>query len=85
MDAVGRLVGASTYLTAAQVAANNLWDRVIGVQISLLVRSDQDRLASQPQTYTFPITNNNLTTPPATDLRLRYVMGATTNIRNQAP
>lgn len=83
VDAAGRLTGATTYLTAAEVTANKLWDRVISVQISLLVRSDQDRLASQPQTYTFPITNNTPTTP--TDQRLRYVMGATTNIRNQAP
>ncbi|MDG4559696.1 MAG: PilW family protein [Candidatus Competibacter sp.] len=83
VDAVGRLAGATTYLTAAQVTAANLWNRVIGVQISLLVRSDQDRLASQPQTYTFPITNNAPTTPA--DQRLRYVMGSTTSIRNQAP
>lgn len=82
VDAVGRLAGATTYLTAAQVTASGLWNRVISIQISLLVRSDQNNLASQPQSYTF---NGAITNPPLTDRRLRYVMGTTANIRNQAP
>jgi len=84
MDAVGRLTGATAYLPADQVTARSLWNRVIGVQISLLVRSDENNVASQPQTYRFPITNGVPTTPSAGDQRLRQVVGTTITVRNQA-
>jgi len=53
---------------------------VISLRVSLLVRSDSDRLTLDPQTVTF----NNVNIVP-TDRRMRFVMGTTTNIRNQAP
>lgn len=79
MQANGRLTGATAYVRADQVPANE-WDRVIGVRISLLVRSDQDRLTLEPQTIVFndaPLAVN--------DRRMRYVMGTTANVRNQSP
>lgn len=84
MDAVGRLTGATAYLPANDVTAQGLWDRVIGVQISLLVRSEENNVALQPQTYRFPITNDVATTPPTDDRRLRQVVGTTITVRNQA-
>lgn len=79
IQANGRLTGATAYVRADQVPANE-WDRVIGVRISLLVRSDQDRLTLEPQNIVFndaPLTVN--------DRRMRYVMGTTANVRNQSP
>lgn len=79
VDANGRLTGATAYVTATQVPAGQ-WNRVISLRVSLLVRSDSDRLTLDPQTVTF----NNVNIVP-TDRRMRFVMGTTTNIRNQAP
>lgn len=79
IDANGRLTGATAYVTAAQVPTGQ-WNRVISLRVSLLVRSDNDRLTLDPQTVTF----NNVNIVP-TDRRMRFVMGTTTNIRNQAP
>ena len=79
VDANGRLTGATAYVTATQVPIGE-WNRVISLRVSLLVRSDSDRLTLDPQTVTF----NNVNIVP-TDRRMRFVMGTTTNIRNQAP
>ncbi|MBK8896044.1 MAG: PilW family protein [Candidatus Competibacteraceae bacterium] len=84
VDANGRLRGATAYVTAAQVPANQ-WNLVIGLRVSLLVQSDQDRLTLQPQTIVFNGANINAGPNPAPDRRMRYVMGTTINVRNQAP
>jgi type IV pilus assembly protein PilW len=75
----GRLTGATAYVPANQVPANQ-WNRVIGVRVSLLVRSEQDGLTLEPQAIMF----NDVPVPIA-DRRMRYVMGTTASIRNQAP
>jgi type IV pilus assembly protein PilW len=79
IDANGRLTGATAYVPANLVPANE-WNRVIGVRVSLLVRSEQDQLTLEPQTVTF----NEVNIVPV-DRRMRYVMGTTINVRNQAP
>lgn len=82
IDANGRLTGATAYVPAAQVPATN-WNRVISLRVSLLVRTETDGLTLQSQTVTFNGTTVNSNAP--TDNRMRYVMGTTTNVRNQAP
>ncbi|MFZ1642729.1 MAG: PilW family protein [Candidatus Contendobacter sp.] len=79
MQANGRLTGVTAYVPANQVPAAQ-WDRVIGVRISLLTRSDQDRLTLAPQTIEF-----NDAPLAVADRRMRYVMGTTANVRNQSP
>lgn len=68
--------GVSFYATADKVA---IWDNVISVRISLLLRTLEDNLASSPQSYTF----NGATTTPS-DRRLRRVFTVTVNLRNRA-
>lgn len=76
-DPSRRLTGATAYVPANQVPANR-WNQVISVRISLLMRSEQDRLTLEPQTIQF-----NDATLPVNDHRMRYVMGTTINVRNQ--
>jgi len=61
-------------VTAASVAN---WDQVQTVQISLLLRSDNNAL-DQPQTYTF----DGADTKP-TDRRIRKVFNATIAVRSR--
>ena len=82
VDANGRLTGATAYVPAAQVPAGD-WNRVISIRISLLVRSETNGLTLQAQTVTFNGVAVNAADP--TDTRMRYVMGTTANVRNQAP
>ncbi len=62
------------------VTADNItdWDDVISVRIALLLRSVEDNITTQAQTYTF---NGN--TETATDRALRRVYTTTVAIRNR--
>lgn len=62
--------------TVGTAAVTN-WDQVQTVQISLLMRSDNNAV-DQPQTYTF---NGTTTTP--TDRRIRKVFNATIAVRSR--
>lgn len=55
------------------------WDQVQTVQVSLLMRSDNNAVDS-PQTYTF---NGATTTPASTDRRIRKVFNATIAVRSR--
>ncbi len=65
------------YRTADLVAD---WENVVSVRIDLLVRSVEDNVTSQPQTYTF---NGETVTP--TDRRLRQAFSTVISLRNRAP
>ncbi|SDX03755.1 type IV pilus assembly protein PilW [Nitrosomonas eutropha] len=65
------------YRTADLVAD---WENVVSVRIDLLVRSVENNIATQPQTYTF---NGETVTP--TDRRLRQVFSTVISLRNRAP
>lgn len=71
---------AKTYLDAT--ALNNtplLWTRVVSVKVAV-VAITADKMAKQPQTYTFPPWSNQTVT--ANDYRLRRVFSTTINLRN---
>lgn len=55
------------------------WDQVQTVQVSLLMRSDNNAVDG-PQTYTF---NGATTTPASTDRRIRKVFNATIAVRSR--
>lgn len=65
-----------TYQTANQVTD---WENVVSVRIDLLVQSVDDKVTSQPQTYTF---NGEDVTP--TDRRLRQTFSTVIALRNRA-
>ena len=71
------------YLTAAQVNAlagtpADKWARVVSVRISLLMRTVEDNVLPESQTYTY---NGTTTTP--TDRRLRKVFTHVVAMRNR--
>lgn len=55
------------------------WENVVSVRIDLLVQSVDDKITSQPQTYTF---DGEAVTP--TDQRLRQTFSAVIALRNRA-
>ncbi len=62
----------------ARSASLEVWrSHIAAVNVSLLLRSASDTLATNKQTYTF-----NSTATTATDLRLRQVYNVTYNLRN---
>lgn len=74
----------------AYVTANNVanWSQVLAVRVSLLLRSPQNNVASQAQTYTWDVNNDgdmldvgDRVTP--NDRRLRYVFTSTIGLRNR--
>lgn len=71
MDASGSV---TRYTSAAAVTD---WSKVASVQLSLLLRSDEDNVATSPQPYEF---NGASTTP--NDRRLRKVFVTTVGLRN---
>ena len=56
-------------------------DRIVSVRISLLVRSLNNNLTTEPAPYTF---NGSIVTPVATDKYLRKVFTTTVTLRNKA-
>lgn len=72
------------YLTAADIAANNLdWRRVVSVRISLLMRTREDNLSLTAQT--FPFNGAEFPSEDNPDRRLRQVFTTTISIRNRLP
>jgi len=71
--------GSPNYYVPAGTAGLNM-DQVISIRISLLVRSIDDNVASEPRDYTY----NGATTTP-TDRRLRRVFSSTIAVRNRLP
>jgi type IV pilus assembly protein PilW len=67
---------ANYYVSADQVADMK---QVISVRVSLLLRTDEDNIATDEQTYTY-----NGATTTAADRRLRRVFTSTVQIRNRA-
>lgn len=67
-----------SYHTADWVDAGVQWSNVISVQINLLVRSPDDRVANTAQTYNF-----NGANATATDRRLRQSFSSTVTLRNR--
>ncbi|NIP73104.1 MAG: prepilin-type N-terminal cleavage/methylation domain-containing protein [Gammaproteobacteria bacterium] len=57
-------------------------DNVVSIRVALLLRSPQDNIAQDPQTYSFPPFPGTGTTTAA-DNRLRQVYAATIGIRNR--
>lgn len=53
-------------------------DNVMSIRLSLLMRTTEDNLASEPQTYTY-----NGSTVTATDKRIRRVFDTTVKLRNR--
>lgn len=64
------------------VSANNVVDmaKVVSVRISLLTRTTENNLSSQPLTYSY---NGSNTTP--SDRRIRRVFSSTIGVRNRLP
>jgi type IV pilus assembly protein PilW len=88
-DVAGRLTGGATAYVRAGLVPATQWNLVTSVRVSLLLRSVDDRLTLEEQSYTFPPLNDdgtiNTTLTNPNDRRLRYVMGTTINLRNEAP
>ncbi len=61
------------------------WSRVLAVRVSLLLRSNEDNLATNVQTYSWDSDNDGKLDDPvtATDRRLRYVYTTTIALRNR--
>lgn len=70
---------ADSYVAASAVTD---WRKVVSVRISLLFRSQDNNVTSQPQTYIF---NGTTVTPGATDRRLRQAVTSTIAVRNRLP
>ena len=71
------------YLLADAVGALN-WGNVLSVQINLLMESDIDRIADQPQSYVFfDGTPGSMAPVVPADNRLRRVFSSTVTIRNR--
>lgn len=71
---------ANKYINATMVTANNEWLNVVSVRISLLLRSLDNNVSSQHQTYTF---NGVTATPTGNDYYLRRVFTSTITLRNR--
>lgn len=56
------------------------WAEVVSVRVSVVMRTQENNLATAPQPYTI---NGALITPPSTDLRLRRVFSTTVSLRNR--
>lgn len=72
--------GTVDYFVPGGTAGLNL-ENVVSIQVSLLVRSNEDNVTSQPIAYSF---NDGATTTPA-DNRVRRVFTSTIAIRNRLP
>jgi type IV pilus assembly protein PilW len=74
-----------TYLTATDVTSNNNWLHVVSIKVALLISTDADNIASEPQTYIFPPVNFGAESRQntAADHRLYRVFSATVNLRNR--
>lgn len=72
-----RLAGGNMYYVPAGTADLDM-TKVVSVKISLLVRSPDDNIATEPQTYFF-----NDTSTVAADNRLRRVYTSTITLRNR--
>lgn len=72
-----RLAGGNMYYVPAGTAGLDM-TKVVSVKVSLLVRSPDDNVVTEPQTYFF-----NDTSTVATDNRLRKVYTSTITVRNQ--
>ena len=71
------------YVAADAVAS---WNQVRSVRIRLLLRSSENGVTNQPQTYLWDTDNDGtLDTVTAGDRRLRYVFSTTVGIRNRLP
>ncbi len=84
-DKNNRLNNAEKYLPANEVTTAE-WERVVSVRIALLIRSEANNLAQEPQVYLKPQSNEvvgKTTTPASTDKYLRYWMNTTINLRNR--
>jgi type IV pilus assembly protein PilW len=85
-DGQADVVGGKPYLTGAEVSAAAAlggsvaarWSRVVSIRISLLMRSNEDRVVPEPQRYTY-----NGATKTATDMRLRKVFTHVIKLRNR--
>ncbi|MEM7613222.1 MAG: PilW family protein, partial [Pseudomonadota bacterium] len=72
------------YQTADAITAAN-WPNVLSVQINVLLQSDEDRVADNPQSYIlFDGSAASLVPVTPTDRRLRRVFSSTVAIRNRA-
>lgn len=69
--------GAANIYRRANSVSN--WDSVVSVRISLLLRSSDDNLVTQPQRYVY-----NGVTETAPDRRIRQVFTNTLGVRNRA-
>lgn len=69
------------YVTASAIAADPAldWDQVVSIRLSLLVRSPEDHLTREPQTYYFDGAQHT-----ASDRRLRQEFATTITLRNRA-
>jgi type IV pilus assembly protein PilW len=78
---------ADAYLTATEINDNHYWLRVVSVKVALLLSSDEDNVATDPQTYTFPPADfgSESQQVTATDRRLYRVFHTTINLRNLTP
>lgn len=80
---------ADSYVTGAAIDADNLaapnWDQVVSVRISLLLRSPDDGVQEQPQTYRFDTDKDgDLDTVTATDRRRYQIYTTTVSVRGRA-
>ena len=70
---------ANRFVAADQVSASD-WGQVVSVRFEILVRSSEDNVTPQQQTYT--VCGSDTT---ATDKRLYKVYSTTANVRNRTP
>jgi type IV pilus assembly protein PilW len=70
---------ANRFVAADQVSASD-WGQVVSVRFEILVRSSDDNITPQQQTYT--VCGSDTT---ATDKRLYKVYSTTANVRNRTP
>jgi type IV pilus assembly protein PilW len=75
---------ADRFVTAGSVddgsTTDNEWLKVVSVRFSLLLQTQEDNLATEPQQYTY-----NSTAITAGDRRLRRVFTSTVGVRNRMP
>lgn len=69
---------ADRYLRANEVDSQNQRGQIVSIKLELLLRSEENNLASTPQTYVF-----NGTSVTATDRNLYRVISTTLNLRNR--